>query len=137
MATDGQVENILENDRKVLELIGIVNAEHSRSSQSRQLSIANEVDDMKHRLALLHNDYTNSGSRVESLLKSFQDPLIRTFNEISALSQAFETKLDKNEMDRERKEILKWLSDVPYKKHHRSVSRALLPRNRVMVTSET
>jgi hypothetical protein len=120
------LDKIANNDRKVLELTRMVDAERSRSTEARQLSMTLEINHLNNDLQALLIGSTDSASKLEALLGSFQDPLVRTVKQISALSESLIHSRNKSQLKEERLEILQWLSNVQYKKHHQSLSNGLL-----------
>lgn len=71
-----------------------------------------------------------SAYKLEALLFSFQDPLVRTVERIATLTESLAHKKTESQMKEERLKVLSWLSNVQYKKHHQSVSKGLLEGTR-------
>lgn len=123
---NNHLDRIANNDRKVLELTRMVDAERSRSTEARQLSMTMEINNLNNDLQVLLIGSTDSASKLEALLGSFQDPLVRTAKKVEALSQSLIESRNESKSKEERLEILQWLSNVQYKKHHQSLSKGLL-----------
>jgi hypothetical protein len=120
------LDRIANNDAKVLELTRIVDADQSQLTGTRQLSMTNDIDSLSNDLHALRTESTDSASKLEELLTSFQDPLVRTVEQVSALSKSLVDSRSASQLKEERLEILQWLSAVQYKKHHQTVSKGLL-----------
>ncbi len=99
------LKRIAENDKRVSELTMIVDAERSKSAR-------NDLDHLVHNLRVLRTESTDSISRLETLLMSFKEALVRI--------------AEQNQTKEERLRILLWLSNVKNKKHHESLSKGLL-----------
>lgn len=123
---NSHLDKIANNDQKVLELVRIVDAERSQLTAARQLSMASEINNVTNDLQALLTESTGSASKLEALLISFQEPLIRTVEQVKALSKSLGESRDKSQLKEERLEILQWLSNVQYKKHHQNLSKDLL-----------
>ena len=120
------LEKIAVNDRTVNELTRIIDAERTQLSGTRQSAMFDRIDNLGNELETLQLCSQESASKLESLLASFKDPLIRTVEQLSTLAEDLVHSRDKNQMKEERLEILRWLSDVRYKTHHHSLSKGLL-----------
>lgn len=88
--------------------------------------MTNRINDLAHGLQELRIDSTDSEFKLEALLKSFSEPLIRTVEQASALSGSLVHSRTESQMKEERLRILLWLSNVQYTKHHQSLSKGLL-----------
>ena len=120
------LEKIAVNDRNVNKLIKIIDAERSQLSGTRQSTMSDKIDNLGNEIEILQTGSRESASRLETLLASFQNPLIRTVERISTLTEILAHSKTESEMKEERLEILLWLSNIPYKKHHHSLSKGLL-----------
>ncbi|KAL9040871.1 MAG: hypothetical protein Q9214_004314, partial [Letrouitia sp. 1 TL-2023] len=103
-----QLNKISRNDESVLKLTQIVDAERSQTMEARQASTSTEIGDLNTGVKALRSDSTESMLKLESLLKSIQDPLIRGMVQTSVLSESVVGSADKQE----RQDILHWLSNV-------------------------
>lgn len=120
------LERIAENDKRVSELTSIVDAERSQQTRSQQLSARDSIDHLVHELRELRTESTESVSKLEALLTYFKEPITRTVNQVSTLSDSFVESRNESQLKQERLAILKWLSNVQYKKHHQTLSKGLL-----------
>ena len=120
------LEKIAVNDRNVNELTRIIDAERTQLSASRQSTMSDRIDHLGNEIGTLQIGSRESASRLETLLASFHNPLIRTVERISTLTESLAHSTTESQMKEERLEILLWLSNIPYKKHHHSLSKGLL-----------
>ena len=120
------LEKIAVNERNVKELTRIIDAERARLSGYRQSSMIDKIDNLGSEIERLQIGSRESASRLEALLASFQGPLVRNVEHISSLTESLTHGKTESEMQEERLQILHWLSDVHYKKHHQSVCKGLL-----------
>ena len=120
------LEKIAVNDRYVSELTRTIDAERMQLSGTRQSTMSDRIDNLGNEIGLLQIGSRESASRLETLLASFQDPLIRTVERISTLTESLAHSKTESHMKEERLEILLWLSNIPCKKHHHSLSEGLL-----------
>lgn len=121
------LDRIAENDKRVSELTRIVDAERSQLTRTRQVSAGDGIDHLVRDLGELRMESTDSASKLEALLTYFKEPIIRTMNLVSNLSEILvERSRNESQLKEERLAILKWLSDVQYKKHHQTLSKGLL-----------
>ena len=120
------LEKIAVNDRNVSELTIIIDAERTQLSGIQQSSMSERIDKLGNEIEILQISSRESASRLETLLGSFQKPLVRTVERLSTLAEDLSHSNDKPQMKEERLQILRWLSDVQYKKHHQSLSKGLL-----------
>ena len=117
------LEKIAVNDSNVSKLTKIIDAERTQLSEIQQSSMSERIDNLGNEIETLQIGSRESASRLETLLASFQNPLIRTVERISTMTESLaHSKTEKEE----RLGILRWLSDVQYKKHHQSLSKGLL-----------
>ncbi len=121
-----RLKGIAENDKRVSELTMIVDAERSQLTHAQQLSARNELDHLVHDLRDLRTESTDSTSKLEVLLMSFKEPLVRITEQTSTLSRSLVNDKVKSQMKKERLNILLWLSNVQYRKHHQNISKGLL-----------
>lgn len=121
------LDRIAENDKRVSELTRIVDAERSQLTRTQQVSAGDGIDHLVRDLGELRMESTDSASKLEALLTYFKEPIIRTMNLVSNLSEILvERSRNESQLKEERLAILKWLSDVQYKKHHQTLSKGLL-----------
>ena len=120
------LEKIAANDRKVSELTKIIDAERTQLSGIQQSSMSENIYNLGNEIETLQISSRESASRLETLLASFQNPLVRTVERLSTLAEDLAHSKDKTQMKEERLQILRWLSDIQYKKHHQSLSKGLL-----------
>ena len=120
------LEKVAVNDRNVNELTKIVDAERTQLSGTRQSTMSDRINNLGNEIEILQTGSRESASRLETLLASFQNPLIRTVERISTLTESLAHSKAEGQMKEERLEILLWLSNIPYKKHHHSLSKGLL-----------
>ena len=120
------LNRIAESDMKVSELTKIVNAERVQLTSSRQLSMTNDIDSLADGLQELRIVSTDSTSKLEALLTSFKEPLVRIAEQASTLSGSLVHDKIESQMKKERLSILLWLSNVQYRKHHQNISKGLL-----------
>lgn len=124
--TNKYLGKIAVNDDTVKELTRIINAERSQLSEARQSSMTDKIDNLSNDITTLQRRSRESTSKLEALLASFQGPLVRTAEQISTLTQSVANSKSESQTKKERLQILRWLSDVHYKKHHQSLSKCLL-----------
>lgn len=124
--TSKHLIKIAVNDDNVQKLTRIINAERSQLSEARQSSMTDMIDNLGNGIRTLQTGSRESASKLEALLASFQGPLIRTVEHISTLTESLANSKAESQMKEERLQILRWLSDVHYKKHHQSLSKCLL-----------
>ena len=103
------LDRIAQNDRMVKELTSTIDAER-----------------LVHGFGELRMGSTDSASKLEALLTNFNEPIIRTMNQVSTLSNRLFDISNESRLKEDRKAILKWLSDVQYRKHHQTLSKGLL-----------
>ena len=103
------LDKIAQNDRRVKELTSTIDAER-----------------LVHGFGELRMESTDSASKLEALLKNFNEPIIRIMNQVLALSNRLFDMSNESQLKRDRTAILKWLSDVQYRKHHQTLSKGLL-----------
>ena len=120
------LKRIAENDQRVLKLIKIVDAERLHLTSAQQLSMTNGIDRLANGLQELRIVSTDSTSKLEALLMSFREPLVRIAEQASTLSGSLVHDKIESQMKKERLSILQWLSNVQYKKHHQNISKGLL-----------
>lgn len=120
------LDRIAEHDKRVSELTNIVDAERLQLTCAQQQSANDGIDHLIHDLGELRTDSTNSASNLEALLTDFKEPIIRTMNQVSTWSESLVESRNESQMKEERLAILKWLSNVQYKKHHQTLSKGLL-----------
>lgn len=80
------LDRIAENDKRVLEPTKFIDGERLQFTGAQQLSMTNGINDLAHSPQELQIDSTDSEFKLEALLKSFSEPLIRTVEQASALS---------------------------------------------------
>lgn len=119
------LDRIANNDNEVSDLTKIVDAEQSQLHGAQQLSTTKNVENLANGLQELRNESTASASKLEALLISFREPLIRTVEQASALSVSL-THSTESQKKEERFGILLWLSNLQYKKHQQSLCKGLL-----------
>ena len=120
------LEKIAANDRKVSELTRIIDAERTQLSGTQQSTMSDSIYNLGNEIETLQIRSWESASRLETLLASFQNPLVRTVERLSTFAEDLAHSKDKTQMKEERLQILRWLSDIQYKKHHQSLSKGLL-----------
>lgn len=120
------LEKIAVNDGNVKELTRIIDAERAQLFGVQQSSMTDKVDVLGNNIETLQKGARESAYKLEALLFSFQDPLVRTVERIATLTESLAHKKTESQMKEERLKILSWLSNVQYKKHHQSVSKGLL-----------
>ena len=120
------LDKIAVYDSKVKELLGIIDTERAQLSGARQSSMTDQIDDLGNHINTLQIESKDSASKLEALLASFHDPLVRTVEQVSALTKSLAHSKTEDQMEEERLKILLWLSNVQYKQHHRSISKTLL-----------
>lgn len=109
MSTKKHLDRIAENDRWVTKWTSTIDAER-----------------LVNGLGELRVESTESASKLEALLTNFNEPMIRTMNQVSTLSGRLVDIRNESQLKKDRLTILKWLSDVQYKKHHQTLSKGLL-----------
>lgn len=124
--TSKYLTKIAVNDDNVKELTRIINAERSQLSEARQSSMTAKIDNLGNDITTLQIGSRESTSKLEALLASFQGPLVRTVEQISTFTESLANSKSESQMKEERLQILRWLSDVHYKKHHQSIYKCLL-----------
>lgn len=127
------LEKIAVNDGNVKEPTRIIDAERAQLFGVQQSSMTDKVDVLGNDTETLQKGARESADKLEALLFSFQDPLVRTVERIATLTEGFATLTEslahkeiESQMKEERLKILSWLSNVQYKKHHQSVPKGLL-----------
>ena len=120
------LEKIAVNDGNVKELTRIIDAERAQHFGARQSSMTDKVDILGNDIETLQIESRESANKLETLLVSFQDPLVRTVERISTLTASLAHNKTESQKKEERLKILSWLSNVQYKKHHQSLSGSLL-----------
>ena len=120
------LKEIAVNDRNVIDLTRIIDAERTQLSGTRQSTMSDRIDNLGNEIETLRIGSRKSEFRLETLLASFQNPLIRTVEGISTLAEIVAHSNADSEMKDERLQILLWLSNTPYKTHHHSLSKGLL-----------
>lgn len=120
------IDRIAANDRKVSELTDIVDAERLQGISAQQVSTTNGVNNLVNDIRELRTESTDSTSKLQTLLISLKEPLMRTVEQASAFSRSLEETKNESQLEKERLETLRWLSEVPYKEHHQSLSKGLL-----------
>ena len=120
------LEIIAVKERNVKELTRIVDAERAQLSVARQSCMTDKIDNLGNAIETLQIGSQDSTSKLEALLDSFQSPLVRTVQRISTLAENMAHSRDESQMKEERLQILRWLSNIQYKKHHQSLSKGLL-----------
>lgn len=120
------LEKISVNDRHVTNITRIVDAEWAQRSAARQSSMTDNIDKLGNDIDALQIWSKESASKLQALLASFQGPLVRTVERISTLTESLAFSQTEDQIKEERLKILKWLSNVQYKKHHQSISKGLL-----------
>ena len=120
------LDRIADNDKRVSELTRIVDAERSQLTNALQMSMTNNIDHLIDDLQKLRTESTDFASKFEALLMSFKEPLIRTADQASVLSDKVHDNRTEDQRKQERLKILQWLSNVQYRKHHQSISKCLL-----------
>ena len=120
------LDRITINDKMVSDLTRTVDAERSQLNGFQQLSTTKIVDNLASSLQELRIESTGSATKLEALLVSFGEPLVRTMEQASALSETIFHGKKEAEIKEERLWILLWLSNVQYKKHHQGISKGLL-----------
>lgn len=81
---------------------------------------------LNNQVGSLHSEVTIRTSDLMNLVKSFESPLIRTRQELSDFTERQRVESTTAQCREERKEILQWLSTIPYKSHHRVISEKIL-----------
>ena len=120
------LDKIAVCDSNVKELTGIIDTERAQLYGARQSSMNDQIDDLGNHINTLQIESKDSASKLEALLASFHGPLVRTVEQVSALTKGLAHSKTEKKMEKERLEILLWLSNVQYKQHHRSISETLL-----------
>ena len=120
------LDKIAVNDSNVTELTRIIDAERTQTSDARQSSIIDKIDDLGNGIQTLQIGSRESASKLEALLDSFQSPLVRTVDQIWNLTESLSHSQTQSQLNGERLNILLWLSPVQYKKHHQSICNGLL-----------
>ena len=120
------LEKIAVNDGNVKELTRIIDAERAQLFGAQQSSMTDKVDVLGNDIETLQIGSREAAYKLEALLVSFQDPLVRTVERISTLTESLAHKKTESQMKEERLNILSWLSNVQYKKHHQTLSKGLL-----------
>lgn len=123
--TSRYLRKIVVNDDNVKELTRIINAERSQLFEARQSSMTDKIDNLGNDIKTLQIGSMEFASNLEALRASFQGPLVRTVEQISTLTESLAHSKSESQMKEERLQILRWLSDVHYKKHHQSLSKCL------------
>ena len=124
--TSKYLDKIAVNDRNVQEMTRVVDAEQAQLSRAQQSPVSGKIDSLGGEIETLQIGLRESTSKLETVLASFQDPLVRTVDRISTLAESLVSGRIESQMEEERIEILKWLSNVQYKKHHQTISKGLL-----------
>ena len=120
------LDRIDKNDREVLKLISLADGERIKSSLSQQSVIDSKIDDLDDDFQNLQLKTSESASKLRNLLASFEDPILRTMETVTAISDMLIETKTQSESKQERLEILQWLSSVQYKKHHQGLAKSLL-----------
>lgn len=120
-----QLKVIACNDEKVSRLTEILDAEILRSIEIGQSSMNTEISNMSSDLQALRVGSTDSILKIETLIKSSEGPLIRRMVDLSISSEGLVESRNISQSRQERQEILRWLSTVQYKIHHRGLSKDL------------
>ena len=120
---DNHLENIAVNDANVRELTSIIDAERAQLSDSQQSLMSDNVDSLGREIETLQRE---SASKLEALLASFQGLVVRTVDPISTRTEGLAPSKNESQKKEERLQILLWLSNVQYKKHHETLSKGLL-----------
>ena len=120
------LDRIAQNDRRVKELSSTIDAEWSQRTLAEQITASDGIVRLVHGLGELRLESTHSASKLEALLTNFNEPMIRTMDHVSALSGKLVDIRNESQLKKDRLTILKWLSDVQYKKHHQTLSKGLL-----------
>ncbi len=120
------LDKIAANDSNVKKLTTIIDAERAQLFGARQSSMTDKIDNLGNDFDALKILSRESASKLEASLASFQEPLVRTVERISTLTESLAHGQNESQMKDERRRILQWLSVVQYKKHHQSISKGLL-----------
>lgn len=117
-----QLKTISRNDESVMKLTRLVDAECSQNMEASQASPSTTINDLNTGVNTLRSLSAETVQKLEFLLKSVQDPFIRSMVQISALSESIIGSADQQE----RQEVLRWLSNVQYRNHHRGLHKKFL-----------
>ena len=120
------LERLAENDRRVSELTRTIDAEQARLAHAQQVAASDGIGQITSGLGELRTESTESASRLEALLTCFKEPIIRTMDQVSILSESHIDSRNESRSKADRQAILKWLSNVQYRKHHQTLSTGLL-----------
>ena len=120
------LDRIAENDGRVTELTRTVDAERSQRTLTQQITASDRIVRIAHDLGELRMESTDSASQVQALLTYFKEPMIRTMNQVSTLTDRLVDIRNESRWKEDRLAILKWLSDVQYRTHHQTLSKGLL-----------
>ena len=120
------LDRISKNDRRVTELTRTVDAEWSQKTLTQQITANDGIVRLGHDLRELRIESTDSASKVQALLTDFEEPMTRTMNQVSILSDRLVDTRNESQLKEDRLAILRWLSDVQYRTHHRTLAKGLL-----------
>lgn len=120
------LDRIAENDKRVTELTRTVDAEWSQKTLTQQTTASDGIVRLGHDLRELRIASTDSASKVQALLTYFKEPMIRTMNQVSILSDTLVNIRNESQLKEDRLAILRWLSDVQYRTHHQTLAKGLL-----------
>ena len=120
------LQSLEGTDGLVIQLTGLLDAERLQSTRQAQDSFSMMVSNLNNQVGSLHSEVTIRTSDLMDLVKSFESPLIRTRQELSDFTERQRVESATAQSREERKEILQWLSTIPYKSHHRVISEKIL-----------
>ena len=100
------LDRIARNDRRVSELTKVVDAERSLLTYTGQLSVRGGIDQLVDDLGWLRMESTRSASKLAALLTDFKEPIIRTMNQVSTVSERLIEIRNESQLKEERLAIL-------------------------------